>query len=206
MKIERRLRGVLLLGPTGSGKTPLGSLLEERGLGTARCRHFDFGAQLRAVVGRDRPDDLITRQDLDFLRHVLQTGALLEDGHFYLAERILHSFLTRPCADGTLTILNGLPRHVGQAKAVDRLLAVDTVIVLECTGDVVRQRICTNVGGDRTERQDDDPEAIAKKLRLFAERTAPLVTHYQTEGAQITRVAVTASMTPDAMWRYLASC
>jgi len=41
---------VLLLGPTGAGKTPLGEMIEARGLWGMSCLHFDFGANLRAVV------------------------------------------------------------------------------------------------------------------------------------------------------------
>lgn len=196
-------RAILLLGPTGSGKTPLGTLLEQRGLQSARCRHFDFGAQLRAVVQRDQPDGLWTRAELDFLREVLQSGALLEDSHFYLAERLLRGFLAQPDAAGCVTVLNGLPRHIGQAQAVDALLAMEAVIFLNCSGEVVRRRIGTNVGGDRTTRQDDDQAAIAKKLRLFAERTSPLVEHYRNAGARIDVIDVTATMTPDEMWRVL---
>jgi adenylate kinase family enzyme len=196
-------RAVLLLGPTGSGKTPLGDMLEQRGFGQTRCRHFDFGAQLRAVAHRDQPDALWTRAELDFLREVLQSGALLENEHFYLAERLLRGFLAQAGAAGSLTVLNGLPRHVGQAQAVDSLLAMEAVIVLNCTGAVVRERIGTNVGGDRTLRQDDDSAAVAKKLRLFAERTSPLVEHYRSVGARIDVIDVTATMTPDAMWRGL---
>lgn len=205
MSIDRRPRAVLLLGPTGSGKTPLGELLEQRGIGQTQFRHFDFGAQLRAVVRRDQPDALLTRSDLDYLRQVLQTGVLLENDRFYLAERILRSFLALPAADRSLIILNGLPRHIGQAQAVDRLLAVETVISLNCTADTVRQRIRTDVGGDRSQRQDDDPEAVAKKLTLFAERTSPLVDHYQAQGAQVVRVEVTAGMTPECMWRRVSA-
>ena len=65
-------RAALLLGPTGSGKTPLGDIIAQRGLWGANCRHFDFGANLRAIVQRNRPDHLISQQDIDFLGQVLE--------------------------------------------------------------------------------------------------------------------------------------
>ena len=43
-------QAVVLLGPTGSGKTPLGEWLEAKGLGGRRCHHFDFGTRLRRVA------------------------------------------------------------------------------------------------------------------------------------------------------------
>lgn len=48
-----RTPAVLLLGSTGSGKTPLGDLIERRGLRGVRCLHFDFGVNLRKIVDRD---------------------------------------------------------------------------------------------------------------------------------------------------------
>ena len=60
------------------------------------------------------------RQDIEFLRKVLETGALLENEHFPIARRILQSFLSRRSArPQTLVVLNGLPRHAGQAEAME---------------------------------------------------------------------------------------
>jgi adenylate kinase len=196
-----RRPALLLLGPTGSGKTPLGDLMAERGLGQAQCLHFDFGANLRRIVDRNRPDRLISREDLDFLREVLDSGRLLEDEHFPLAERILRWFLARHGADTrTVIVLNGLPRHVGQAEAVDSILDVRAVVDLRCSAETVLERIRANVGGDRTGREDDDLESILAKLELFAERTAPLLDHYRALGATIETIEVSGRMTPEAMW------
>jgi hypothetical protein len=48
--VPNSLPALLLLGPTGAGKTPLGDWLEAHGLWGRPCHHFDFGANLRAVV------------------------------------------------------------------------------------------------------------------------------------------------------------
>jgi len=199
-----RNRALLLLGATGTGKTPLGEIIEQRGLRRTRCLHFDFGANLRDIVGRDRPDELIGRQDIDFLKNVLQSGALLEDEHFHIARRVLRSFMaTRGADGGTCIVLNGLPRHLGQARAVDATLDVEAVVQLNCPSETILQRIRTNVGGDRTSRTDDNPEAIRKKLEIFHERTAPLRKHYARQGARIETIEATADMTPEQMWKVL---
>jgi len=195
-----RHRALLLLGPTGSGKTPLGELLERRGLAGAPCLHFDFGANLRRLVERDRPDAHVGRQDLAFLRRVLQSAALLENEQFSIAERVLRSFMAeRGAGPDTVIVLNGLPRHAGQADAVDRILDVREVISLHCTAETVLARIAHNIGGDRTGRADDDPPSIRRKLALFEARTAPLIDHYRARGTRITAIDVTPTMTAEQM-------
>jgi len=199
-----RNRAILLVGPTGSGKTPLGDLIERRGLWQARCLHFDFGATLRKIVQRDRPDEWLGRKQIDFLKDVLQTGALLENERFLVAERLLRRFLAGRDADPpTVLVLNGLPRHAGQAHDVDAILDVQAVISLRCSAETVAERIRGNVGGDRTGRADDDPRSIAQKLALFDARTAPLLDHYRARHAQVRVLVVTATMTADEMWQAL---
>ena len=108
----------------------------------------------------------------------------------------------KPARD-TSILLNGLPRHPGQAKAIDAILNVDAVVHLRCPSETVIARIRANAGGDRTDRTDDDPEAIRNKLRIFSERTAPLLEHYAGRGTEIVAVEVTATMTPGQMWEAL---
>jgi len=192
---------LLLLGPTGSGKTPLGRLIEKRGLWGRRFVHFDFGAQLRAVVEGSRfshsgeaaqaaPDSagssglargaqrpLFAPREIAFFEDVLQRGALLEDEHFHLAARLLHAFLDQRRANQqTWVVLNGLPRHVGQARDLEAHLQVRMVVVLECSAETVLERIRRNVAGDRTGRPDDEPQLVAQKLAVYQRRTAPLLT------------------------------
>ena len=197
-------RAVLLLGPTGAGKTPLGRLIEQRGLWREKCLHFDFGDTLRQLVARNQPDELIGPKDIELLRRVLESGALLEEKHFPIAGRILQSCMAAGGADrNTWIILNGLPRHVGQARAIDAFLDVRVVVRLECSSETVFERIGANVGGDRTERTDDDLGAVGKRLAIFNRRTSALLEHYRRRGATIEVVKVTAAMMPQQMWELL---
>ena len=196
---------VLLLGPTGAGKTPLGDLIARRGLWDSRFVHFDFGENLRRIVRQDRPDDLMGPAELDFLRQVLESGALLENEHFQIAAAVLKSFLAERNPDGRARVLlNGLPRHVGQAKTIDNLVSVKAVISLCCSSHTILERIRTNIGGDRTNRADDDLESIRYKLDIFARRTAPLTDHYREMGVPIETVEVTAGMSPEDAWRVVS--
>lgn len=191
---------ILLLGPTGSGKTPLGERLEQRGLGETPCVHFDFGAQLREAVGSRQSHASLSRSDVAFIRSVLETGALLEDEHFPIAWKILQSFrVARRMTPETVLVLNGLPRHLGQARALEGMVHVRMVVELRCSAETVRHRLRRNTGGDRTGREDDHPDAVRAKLAIFRQRTAPLLEYYEARGTQQVVIRVTPETTSEQM-------
>ena len=187
---------IVLIGPTGSGKSPLGELLADSGLWGRRCIHFDFGAALRKIASGNAPGDF-NESEIRFVRNVLDSGALLEDGDFHIALRAIDAALTARNADkDCIVALNGLPRHVGQARDLQAVVNVRAVAVLNCSPEVVRQRITTNAGGDRTERRDDDIEAVTRRLEIFTKRTAPLADYYRRAGANVHTIEVTQTTTP----------
>jgi adenylate kinase len=195
---------MLLLGPTGSGKTPLGNLIQERGLWDQTWVHFDFGDQMRKIVSGDLPEVPLEGSEVELIGHLLRTGALLEPEQFWLAERILRSFLSRRVPDhNTCVVLNGLPRHVEQATQIKAIVDVLTVVSLRCTRETVLQRVRGNTGGDRGQRTDDDDELILAKLDSFNQRTMPLVDYYYTVDVPVRRIVVTMAMTPDEIWNIL---
>jgi len=190
------LQAILLLGPTGSGKTPLGNWCETHGLWGRPCHHFDFGANLRAVAAGG-PSEWMTRDEVQFLQRVLDTGALLENESFHLAAKILDAFVVRRAVQtGHWLLLNGLPRHVAQAQALERRVAVRALVQLDCDARVVRDRLQRDPGGDRALRADDTEELVARKLKLYEERTRPLLDYYRQRGAELISVPVTATTRP----------
>lgn len=197
-------KAILLLGPTGAGKTPLGELLAARGLWGRRCFHFDFGENLRSVAQGGKLASKLTQAERDVVARSLTTGALLENEQFAIARKILLSFLAeRRATSDDLVVLNGLPRHAGQAADIDAVLTVEAVVSLACTPEVVLERIRTDAGGDRANRRDDDIEAVKRKLQIFAERTAGLTEHYRQFGAEIHQLNVRAETTAEDLWRAL---
>ena len=195
-----RNRAILLIGPTGSGKTPLGELLEEKGLFGSRCFHFDFGKKLREIALKDKPIGSLTRADIDLVRSLIDSGALLEDEHFHIAEKILGSFIVEKSPrGGDIIVLNGLPRHLGQASGIDLIVDIGMAVYLSCSAETVARRIGSNAGGDRTGRVDDSSEAVKEKLKVFSERTIALLEHYRSRGAEIIEIEVDATTTAEDM-------
>ncbi len=194
-------KAILLIGPTGAGKTPLGDLMERKGCNGGKCFHFDFGHQLRTVAGCGSTPEGFTLKEHAFIRGVLEEGLLLENEHFYIAEKILRLFLKgRGFGDGCTLVLNGLPRHVGQARDVDRIASVKSLVLLECRPEDVHRRIVSNAGQDRDGRADDGVAMVRKKLEIFDRRTSPLVEHYKRTGSAIFRIGVTESSTAEKVY------
>jgi len=158
-------------------------------------RHFDFGAELRAAASGRRG---LPEHDVAFIRQMLERHALLPDERFDIAAKLLDAFLERTRFDPArnILVLNGLPRHVGQARAIASRVRIDHVIVLECDAETIRARLARRRQGnglDHTGREDDSPEVIARKLAIYERETAPLIAHYATDPAvRVTRLRVTA--------------
>jgi adenylate kinase family enzyme len=186
----------LLVGPTGSGKTPLGDELEGRGFLGRRCVHFDFGSNLRAIAAAPGKANVLTATEFESVRTSLATGALFEDKDMPMIVKIVERFAeARRLTPDSLLILNGLPRHRRQAEGLAGVVAVERVIQLDVPAAVIRERIRLDPGGDRATRADDGLEAVERRLAVFRERTVPLVSYYRERGALIVEIPVTPSMT-----------
>jgi adenylate kinase len=216
-KLKRAARGVrtllgskqssiLLLGPTGAGKSPLGEALERRGLGGHRWVHFDFGASLREVARLRRRPRGFTEREMAVIRHALAAGALLENENVPIAEKILERFRRkRRVKKGDILVLNGLPRHEGQAASLDRTLHVTDVVSLEADPDVIKDRIRLNTGGDRSDRVDDSAEEVGRKYAVYQKRTKPLLAYYRKHGARVRKLPVLSDTTAEDMLGRLAA-
>jgi adenylate kinase family enzyme len=202
--VDNRYRAILLLGATGSGKTPLGILCEREGLWKSRCLHFDFGEQLRRAEGDQQAELYLSGDDITIISSSLKTGRLLEKGEFYIAEKIFRRFIEEKRDDNDfIVVMNGLPRHVSQAEDVDRLVDIRMLVYLDGSPEVIRKRIAQNSGGDRTGRIDDSLAEVERKLRLFEQRTLPLVSYYSDKGVSVERIAVTVESSPQYMLRQI---
>jgi adenylate kinase len=81
-------------------------------------------------------------------------------------------------------ILDGFPRTVAQAQALDKMLdqlqrRIDAVIYLRVSRQALMDRLSHRAGVERT---DDTPEVIANRIDVFLKYTAPLIDYYQAQG------------------------
>lgn len=196
---------ILILGPTGSGKTPLGEYLQRHSLWGRACHHFDFGDNLRSVAARKGANGFSDDQLL-YIRKVLQEGALLEKETFHIAVKILETFVCKTNVEpNDLLVLNGLPRHAQQAEDLEGRIRVIAVVQLECDATTVLERLRRNTGRDRADRVDDDETLVARKLHIYHERTQPLMEHYRARQIPILKIAVTPEMDASQMAGVLMS-
>jgi adenylate kinase len=163
---------LILLGPPGAGKgTQAQRLVQKHGI-----VQLSTGDMLRAAVAAGTPVGLRAKS-------IMEAGQLVPDEVVVaiIADRIDQD----DCKRGF--VLDGFPRTVPQAQALDRLLAerglkLDGVIELKVDEGILLKRIETRVRemtarGEKL-RADDNPEVLKGRLAAYRAQTAPLTHHY----------------------------
>ncbi|CAH1659921.1 Adenylate kinase [Hyphomicrobiales bacterium] len=167
---------LILLGPPGAGKgTQAARLVERHGI-----PQLSTGDMLRAAVAAKTPVGLQAKELMD-------QGALVPDD---LVVSIVASRIEEPDARKGF-ILDGFPRTVGQADALDRMLEqkdmqLDAIIELKVDEGILVDRIVRRAkeAEERGEpvRRDDNPEVFRTRLEAYRQQTAPLTDYYGRKG------------------------
>jgi adenylate kinase len=167
---------LILLGPPGAGKGTQAQRLVER-LGV---QQLSTGDMLRAAVEAGTPVGLKAKD-------VIARGELVPDD---VVVAIVADRIAEPDARNGF-ILDGFPRTVPQAEALDHMLnekglALDAVVELKVDENVLLSRIENRVAKTRARgeplRPDDNPQSLKKRLDAYRARTAPLTGYYARKG------------------------
>jgi adenylate kinase len=179
---------LVLLGPPGAGKGTQATHLQR----VWGIPHISTGAMLRDAVHRQTP----LGQEVE---SIMASGGLIDDR---LITGIVRDRLGESdCRRGFL--LDGFPRTVPQARALDRLIvgrAPLVVLEISCPDEDILRRLasrvvcsecgmnaqdegefatCHDCGGPLVQRKDDEEAVVRNRLAVYRAQTAPLIDYYQ---------------------------
>lgn len=188
---------VILLGAPGAGKGTQAEILRER-FGLA---HVSSGDLFRENVAKQTPLGLLAKTYMD-------KGELVPDD--VTIKMVMERIARDDCVRGV--IFDGFPRTEAQARALDAALAqagkkIGAVIYIRVPDTVLVERLsarwscptcgtvynqltnpprvagkCDKDGSTLTQRDDDKPETVRRRLEVYHQQTAPLIAYYQHAG------------------------
>ena len=161
---------LVLLGAPGSGKGTQAARLKEH----LQVPHISTGDLLRAEVAAGSPLGLQAKE-------VMARGELVSDD--ILLGMLKDRFSRQDTRSGF--ILDGYPRNLAQAAALDELLAdlgqkFDAAVQLTVDNEQIVERLAGRAKAEG--RADDNPESVRKRLQVYDQQTAPVIEFYRQHG------------------------
>ena len=177
---------LIFLGPPGAGKGTQATGVSSH----LRVPHISTGDMFRSAIKNQTPTGLEAKRYMD-------AGQLVPDS---VVIAMVKERLAMPdCENGYL--LDGFPRTVEQAEALEKIAAPDAVIDIEvpdeklldrltgrrvctkCSGTfhiskLADEKLCPVCGGELYQRDDDKPATISNRLNVYHAQTAPLIGYY----------------------------
>ncbi len=194
------MKNVILLGAPGAGKGTQAALIcEEYGV-----PHISTGDILRRNIKEGTPLGIKAKEYID-------AGALVPDE---VVIGLVEDRLSQDdCKNGY--VLDGFPRTIPQAEALDKVAKIDMAINIDVPFEMIVSRLggrrvckcgatyhvstlggetkCKACGDDLFIRDDDKPETVQNRLRVYQEQTQPLIDFYGAQG-KVVDIAATGSI------------
>ncbi len=181
---------IIFLGPPGAGKGTQAVRVCE----ALKIPQISTGDILRAAIREGTETGLKAKSYMD-------AGQLVPDE--ILVDIVRDRLAQSDCANGY--ILDGFPRTVPQAEALEGIARIDVVLELQVEDEKIVSRLsgrrvcpacggtyhvsllggrtsCEKCGGELIQRKDDAPETVQNRLKVYHEQTQPLVDYYQGKG------------------------
>ena len=181
---------VIFLGPPGAGK----GTQAQRICDALNIPQISTGDILRRAIKEETPTGLKAKQ-------YIEAGKLVPDD--VIIDIVRDRLAMDDCQNGY--ILDGFPRTVPQAEALDTIAKIDVVVDLDVDDQVLINRLsgrrvcltcgatyhvdylngetkCAKCGDELIQRKDDSAETVLARLNVYHEQTAPLVEYYQKAG------------------------
>lgn len=177
---------IILLGAPGAGKgTQATKISDKYGL-----PHISTGDIFRENIKNQTEIGLLAKSYID-------KGQLVPDE---VTCKIVENRIKKPdCEKGYM--LDGFPRTLVQAEALDKITKIDLVINIDVDFSLIMNRICgrrvckdcgesyhvstlngvttcSRCGGELSQRKDDNPETVQSRLDVYEKQTAPLIEYY----------------------------
>lgn len=185
---------IILLGAPGAGKgTQATKISDKYGL-----PHISTGDIFRENIKNQTEIGLLAKSYID-------KGQLVPDE---VTCKIVENRIKKPdCEKGYM--LDGFPRTLVQAEALDKITKIDLVINIDVDFSLIMNRICgrrvckdcgesyhvstlngvatcSRCGGELSQRKDDNPETVQSRLDVYEKQTAPLIEYYTKKGVLFT--------------------
>lgn len=167
---------LIFLGPPGAGKGTQARHVAER----HRLVALSTGDMLRAAVAEGSE---IGKQ----VRSIMESGELVPDE---IVASLISEELKRARGDGAVegVLLDGFPRNLKQAKMLEEILteqgeSIDVVLELGLEDDALLRRIESRIAENPSERREDDtPEVLRHRIKVYHDETRPLSDYYRERG------------------------
>ena len=177
---------LIFLGPPGAGKGTQAAGVSAH----LNVPHISTGDMFRAAIKNETPTGLEAKR-------YINAGQLVPDS--VVIDMVRERLAMDDCANGYL--LDGFPRTVEQAEALETICAPDAVVEIDvpderlmvrltgrrvctkCSGTfhiskIADETVCPVCGGQMIQRDDDKPATIANRLEVYRKQTAPLIGYY----------------------------